>query len=146
MISFGPRSALGNFLRPMSIDNGWGRDIFALAVAMQTLLYGAVQPFAGALADRFGTLRVIVVGATLYALGIFMMARATTPGMLYLSNGVLIGFGLSGCSFNLIISSFGKQLPESWRSTSFGAGTAAGSFGQFLFSPLGVFLIDHVGS
>src|SRR5438445_6596832 len=81
MISFGPRSALGNFLRPMSIDNGWGRDIFALAVAMQTLLYGAVQPFAGALADRFGTLRVIVVGAALYALGIFMMAHATTPGM-----------------------------------------------------------------
>jgi MFS family permease len=144
-ISFGPRSALGNFLRPMSIDNGWDRDIFALAVAMQTLLYGAVQPFAGALADRFGTLRVIVGGATLYALGILMMAHATTPGMLYLSNGVLIGFGLSGCSFNLIISSFGKQLPDSWRSTSFGAGTAAGSFGQFLFSPLGVYLIDHFG-
>jgi predicted MFS family arabinose efflux permease len=65
--------------------------------------------------------------------------------MLYLSSGVLIGFGLSGCSFNLIISSFGKLLPESWRSTSFGAGTAAGSFGQFLFSPLGVSLIDTIG-
>jgi len=65
--------------------------------------------------------------------------------MLYLSSGLLIGFGLSGCSFNLIISSFGKLLPASWRSTAFGAGTAAGSFGQFLFSPLGVYLIDNVG-
>ncbi len=144
-VSFGPRSALGNFLRPMSIDNGWGREVFALAVAMQTLLYGAVQPFTGALADRFGTMRVMIVAALLYALGMFMMAHATTPGMLYLSNGVLIGFALSGCSFNLIISSFGKQLPDNWRSTAFGAGTAAGSFGQFLFSPLGVYLIDGFG-
>ena len=63
MISFGPRSALGNFLRPMSIENGWDREVFALAVALQTLLYGAMQPFAGALADRFGTLYVIVVSA-----------------------------------------------------------------------------------
>jgi predicted MFS family arabinose efflux permease len=74
-----------------------------------------------------------------------MMAHAATPGQLYLTSGVLIGFGLTGCSFNLIISSFGKLLPESWRSISFGAGTAAGSFGQFLFSPLGVSLIDTVG-
>jgi MFS family permease len=145
IISFGPRSALGNFLRPMSHDNGWSREIFALAVAMQTLIYGAAQPFSGALADHFGTVRVIIAGALLYAAGIFLMAHATTPGMLYLSNGVLIGFGLSGCSFNLIISSFGKQLPESWRSTAYGAGTAAGSFGQFLFSPLGVGLIETVG-
>ena len=90
----------------MSIDNGWNREIFALAVALQTLLYGAMQPFAGALADRFGTLYVIVISALAYALGIALMARSTTPGMLYFSNGVLIGFGLSGCSFNLIISSF----------------------------------------
>jgi MFS family permease len=73
------------------------------------------------------------------------MAHATTPGELYLTSGVLIGFGLTGCSFNLIISSFGKLLPESWRSISFGAGTAAGSFGQFLFSPLGVSLIEKFG-
>ena len=112
---------------------------------MQTLLYGAAQPFSGAIADRFGTVRVIIAGALLYAAGIYMMAHATTPGMLYLSSGVLIGFGLSGCSFNLIISSFGKLLPESWRSLAFGAGTASGSFGQFLFSPLGVYLIDAFG-
>jgi MFS family permease len=144
-IAFGPRSALGLFLTPMSAANGWGRGIFALAVALQTLLYGAAQPFVGAIADRFGNGRVIVSGALLYALGIALMAHASTPTMLYLSNGLLVGFGLSGCSFNLIISSFGRLLPASWRSTAFGAGTAAGSFGQFLYSPLGVSLIDHFG-
>ncbi len=145
MIGFGPRSALGLFLTPLSNAHGWGRDVFALSVAVQMLLYGAAQPFSGALADRFGMVRVIIAGALLYGAGLFMMAQATTPGMLYLSSGVLIGFGLSGCSFNLIISSFGKLLPESWHSTAFGAGTAAGSFGQFLFSPLGVGLIDAFG-
>src|SRR5215470_5612059 len=145
LIGFGPRSALGFFLTPMSNANGWERDVFALSVAVQTLLYGAAQPFSGAIADRFGTIPVIIVGALLYAAGIFMMAHASTPITLYLSSGVLIGFGLSGCSFNLVISSFGKLLPESWRSLAFGVGTASGSFGQFLFSPLGVSLIDSVG-
>jgi MFS family permease len=145
LIGFGPRSALGFFLTPMSSENGWGREVFALSVAMQTLLYGAAQPFSGALADCFGTVRVVIVGALLYAAGIYMMAHAATPGELYLSSGVVIGFGLSGCSFNLIISSFGKLLPESWRSFSFGLGTASGSFGQFLFSPLGVYLIQAFG-
>ena len=145
LIGFGPRSALGFFLTPMSAAHGWDREVFALSVAMQTLIYGAAQPFSGAIADRFGTVRVIVAGTLLYAAGIFMMAHVASPGMLYLSSGLLIGFGLSGCSFNLIISSFGKLLPASWRSNAFGAGTAAGSFGQFLFSPLGVYLIDNVG-
>jgi MFS family permease len=119
--------------------------VFALSVAIQTLLYGIAQPFSGAIADRFGTVRVIIAGTLLYAAGIFMMAHAATPETLFLSSGVLIGFGLSGCSFNLVISSFGKLLPESWRSLAFGAGTASGSFGQFLFSPLAVGLVDTVG-
>ncbi|HEV3371440.1 MAG TPA: MFS transporter [Xanthobacteraceae bacterium] len=145
MLAFGPRSALGFFLTPLSSANGWGRDVFALAIATQSLLYGAAQPFAGALADRFGSQRVIVAGALLYALGIFLMAQASSPAVLYLSAGVLVGFGLSGCSFNLVITSVAKVVPESWRSMVFGAGTAAGSFGQFLYSPLGVALIDAYG-
>jgi MFS family permease len=145
MIGFGPRATLGLFLTPLSHAHDWSREVFAVSVAMQTLIYGAAQPFSGAIADRFGTIRVIIAGTLLYSAGLFMMAHASTPGMLYLSSGVLIGFGLSGCSFNLIISSFGKLLPEGWRSTAFGAGTAAGSFGQFLFSPLGVSLIDNFG-
>src|SRR3984957_17519258 len=145
MLAFGPRSALGFFLTPMSTENGWGRDVFALAVALQSLLYGAAQPFAGALADRFGAQRVIIAGSLIYALGIFLMAQATSHAMLYLSAGVLVGFGLSGCSFNLVITSIAKILPDGWRTMVFGAGTAAGSFGQFLFSPLGVSLIDAFG-
>src|SRR5262249_41424239 len=145
IISYGPRSSFGFFMTPMTVENGWGRDVFAFSVALQTLIYGMVQPFSGAIADRFGTIRVIIVGALLYAAGIFMMGHATTPQELYLTSGALIGLGLTGCSFNLIIGSFGKLLPESWRSISYGAGTAAGSLGQFLFSPLGVRLIAEVG-
>ena len=132
MIAFGPRSSLGFFLTPMSQEHHWGRDVFSMAIAIQNLLWGIGQPFAGGIADRFGANRVMIVGAAFYALGLALMAHATTPGMLDISAGVLIGLGLSGCSFNLVIGAFGKLLPESWRSLAFGAGTAAGSFGQFL--------------
>ncbi|HEY4748558.1 MAG TPA: MFS transporter, partial [Steroidobacteraceae bacterium] len=94
---------------------------------------------------RYGTLRVLCAGGTLYALGLVLMAYSTTPGMLDLAAGVLIGFGLSGCTFSVVLAAFGKLLPESWRLLAFGAGTAAGSFGQFLYSPLAVSLMDAYG-
>jgi MFS family permease len=142
MISFGPRSSLGFFLTPLSQANHWGRDVFAFAVAVQNLLWGIGQPFAGGIADRFGTNRVLCVGAVFYALGLVIMAHSSTPEELSLSAGVLIGLGLSGCSFNIVLGAFGKLLPEKWRSLAFGAGTAAGSFGQFLYSPVAVALMD----
>ena len=145
MLGFGPRSAFGFFLSPMSNANGWGRDVFALALAIQALLWGAAQPLAGAIADRFGASRVLCAGAVVYCLGLLAMAHSSTPGALYLSAGVLIGFGLAGSSFTLVIGAFGRLMPREWRSLSFGAGTAAGSFGQFLFSPLAVALIDRLG-
>jgi MFS family permease len=145
MITFGPRSTLGFFLTPISQSNGWGRDVFALAIAVQNLLWGVGQPLAGAIADRFGTNRVLSVGAVLYAAGLIVMAYATNPGVLEISAGLLIGFGLSGCAFTVVLGAFGKLLPESWRSLAFGAGTAAGSFGQFLYSPLAVLLMGVVG-
>ena len=112
MISFGPRSAFGFFLTPMTAANGWGRDVFALALAIEMLLWGAGQPFAGALADRFGAPWVLIGGALLYIVGIVWMAYATTPLELHLSAGVLIGFGLAGCSFTLVIGAFGKLMPR----------------------------------
>jgi MFS family permease len=142
MVSFGPRSALGFFLTPLSSTNGWGREVFAFAVAIQNLLWGVGQPFAGAVADRFGTDRVLMIGAVFYAAGLALMAHSTTPGMIDLSAGVLIGLGLSGCSFNIVLGAFGKLLPEKSRSMAFGIGTAAGSFGQFLFSPVAVAIMD----
>jgi len=145
LLAFGPRSALGFFLTPMTQANGWGRDVFALALAIQNLLWGVGQPLAGGIADRYGTVRVLAGGAVAYALGLALMAQSATPGMLDLTAGVLIGFGLSGCSFTIVIGAFGKLLPENWRALGFGCGTAAGSFGQFLYSPLGVALMDQFG-
>ena len=145
ILTFGPRSTFGFFLQPLSTELGVGRDVFAFAVAIQNLLWGAAQPFAGAVADRYGTLRSLWAGAILYAGGLLLMAYSTTPGMLTLSAGVLIGFGLAGASFTIVLAAFGKLLPEEWRSFAFGAGTAAGSFGQFLFSPLAVALLGSVG-
>jgi MFS family permease len=145
ILNYGPRSALGFFLGPLSTSHEWGRDVFALALAVQNLMYGISTPFAGGIADRFGTVRVMAVGAVLYAAGLAAMAYSTNPAELYLSCGLLIGFGVSGTSFTIVIGAFGKLMPEKWRSLAFGIGTAAGSFGQFLFSPLGVSLIDTIG-
>jgi MFS family permease len=145
LLSFGPRSSFGFFIQPMGRELTWGRDVFGLALALQNLLWGLGQPIAGAIADRFGSLRVILVGALLYAGGLLTMRYAATPLSLDLGAGVLIGFGLSGCSFNLVLSAFSKLLPPRQRGIALGAGTAAGSFGQFLFAPFGVAMIDNFG-
>ncbi|MET0632097.1 MAG: MFS transporter [Xanthobacteraceae bacterium] len=145
MMSFGPRSILGLFLTPQSQANGWDREVFGLAIAIQNILWGIGQPFAGMLADRFGITRVLCGGAILYAAGLAMMAYATTPLLLDISAGVLIGFGLAGSSFSIVLSAFGKLLPERWRSLAFGAGAAAGSFGQFLYAPVTVSLMGAIG-
>jgi MFS family permease len=145
LMSFGPRSSLGFFLPPMSAANDWGRDVFAFALALQNLLWGIGQPLAGMIADRYGTVRVFCAGGLLFAAGLALMSHAASAPMLDLSAGVLIGFGLSGTSFMIILATFGKLLPPQWRSLAFGCGTAAGSFGQFLYSPLSVALIDRIG-
>jgi MFS family permease len=145
MMSFGPRSTLGFFLTPLSSANHWGRDVFAFALALQNLLWGVGQPLAGIIADRYGTGRVLCGGALMYAAGLALMSHATSAPMLDISAGVLIGFGLSGTSFMITLAAFGKLLPPGSRSRAFGFGTAAGSFGQFLFSPVAVALMDSLG-
>jgi MFS family permease len=145
VLTFGPRSTFGFFMQPMSKEFVWGRDVFAFAFALQNLLWGIGQPFAGAIADRFGTVRVIAIGGLMYAAGLALMRYSDTPLALNATVGVLIGFGLAGCSFNLVVSAFAKIVPPSWRAVALGAGTAAGSFGQFLFAPFGVALLDNFG-
>jgi MFS family permease len=145
LIAFGPRSTLGFFLTPMSNAHHWGRDVFAFALALQNLLWGVGQPLSGIVADRFGTMRVLCGGALLYATGLVLMAHATSGGMLDVSAGVFLGFGLAGCSFPVVIAAFAKLVPPQWRSRAFGFGTAAGSFGQFLYSPIAVALMDKFG-
>jgi len=145
LITTGPRVSMGLFQLPLTADTGWGRDVFGLAIALQNLLWGLGQPFAGAVADRYGAVRVMIVGSALYALGLALMAWAPNQGTFHLSAGILIGLGLSGCSFNMVLGAFGRLLPESWRPMAFGAGTAAGSFGQFLYPPIATLLIGEVG-
>ncbi len=144
-ISFGPRAALGLFLTPMSSAHGWSREVFALALAIQVLVWGTAQPFVGAIADRFGSLRVLAAGAVLYCAGLALMAYSTTPGELSLTAGLLTGLGIAGSSFTIVIAAFSKLMPLHMRTLAFGVGTAAGSFGQFLFSPLAVGFIDWFG-
>src|SRR5215470_2352982 len=145
LLSFGPRSSLGFFLTPMSNANNWSRDVFAFALALQNLLWGVGQPLAGVIADRFGPVRVFCAGGLMFALGLGLMSHAASAPVLDISAGALIGFGLSGTSFMMIVATFGKLLPPEWRSIGFGFGTAAASFGQFLYSPLSVMLIDQYG-
>jgi len=144
-LGFGPRAALGLFLTPMSSAYSWSRDVFALALAIQVLVWGTAQPFVGAIADRFGSLPVLSAGAVLYCAGLGVMAYSTTPAMLDFSAGVMTGLGIAGTSFTIVIAAFSKLMPPHLRSLAFGAGTAAGSFGQFLFSPLAVGFIDWFG-
>src|SRR5438876_5507008 len=108
ILGFGARSGLGFFLTPMSSAYGWDREVFSLALAIQMLLWGSAQPFAGAVADRFGPVPVLSAGAMLYAAGLVVMSYANTPALLHLSAGVMIGFGLAGASFTLVIGAFGK--------------------------------------
>lgn len=145
LLSFGPRSTMGFFLTPMTTAYGWDRETFALAIAVQNLVWGAAQPFTGMLADRYGTARVLTGGALVYALGMVLMAYSTNVFMLELSAGLLIGLGIAGSTFTIVGAAFARLLPAEMRTIGFGIGAAAGSFGQFLFAPLGQGLITGYG-
>ncbi|HEX2256654.1 MAG TPA: MFS transporter [Afifellaceae bacterium] len=145
MLSFGPRSVMGLFLAPMTEAREWSRETFAIAIAIQNLLWGIGQPIAGAIADRWGTGRVLVGGGLIYAAGIAIMAWAPSPLWLNIGAGVLIGLGMAATSFTIVLAAFGRRVPPEKRSMVFGVGTAAGSLGQFLFAPLGVQLIATFG-
>jgi predicted MFS family arabinose efflux permease len=137
LLSFGIRSGFGLFLQPMSLDLGWGREVFAFALALQNLLWGASQPFVGAIADKWGTGRTVIGGGLLYALGVYLMSTTSSPPELYFSAGVLIGLGLSGTGFGVVLAAVGRAVPAERRSAALGLTTAIGSLGQFLMPPIG---------
>jgi MFS family permease len=145
MTTFGPRSTMGFFLTPMVNEYGWSRETFSLAIAIQNLMWGAGQPFFGAIADRYGTARVLVIGAVLYGAGLAIMSVADTPLWLHVSAGLLIGLGVAASSFGIVLAAFGRAVTPEKRTIVFGFGTAAGSFGQFLFSPLTQAFITNFG-
>ena len=144
-LSLGVRHGFGLFLAPMSTEFGWGRGVFAFAIALQNLIWGLAQPFAGALADRLGAARVVVIGGVLYASGLVLMGLSDSPVSLSLSAGLLIGIGLSGTSFSVILGVVGRAVPPEKRSMAMGIASAAGSFGQFAMLPGTLGLINWLG-
>lgn len=145
VVSFGPRTALGLFLQPMTLDRGWSREAFSLAVAIQNLMWGLGQPFAGALADRFGTARVLAGGAVLLSASLALSAFVETAIGFQIAGGVLFGLGSAAASFSLVLAAFGRVVSERQRTIAFGIGTAAASMGQLLYAPLAVYLIGISG-
>ena len=144
-LALGIRHGFGLFLQPMSLEHGWGREVFGLAVAVQNLVWGITQPFTGMLADRFGARRVLFAGGLLYALGVFGMANSATPLALMFSVGILIGIGMSGTTFNIVLGALGRVFPPERRSSIFGVASAGGSLGQFALMPLSLLLITSFG-
>ncbi|MYH90857.1 MAG: MFS transporter [Gammaproteobacteria bacterium] len=136
LIGFGVRSGFGLFLEPMTVSMDWNREIYGLAMALQNLFWGLSLPFAGALADRFGPVWVIISGAVMYALAVYGMSIADTPMLLHLTGGILAGVGIAFSAFTIAMASMARVVEPEKRSMVLGLGTAAGSLGQFLFSPI----------
>lgn len=145
MLVFGPRSALGLFQLPLLQDRGWDRSTFGLAIALQNLCWGVSQPIFGAVADRWGTGRVLVIAGLLYAAGLVVMAIASAPIWLHIGAGILLGTAIGAASIGTILSAFARHVTPEQRSLAFGIGTAASSAGMFLFSPISVELIRRFG-
>lgn len=143
-INFGPRSSMGFYLTPITGERGWGRETFSLAMAWQNLLWGFGSTLFGAFADRYGTARTLAMGAVIYAVGILAMGWAPTPLAFHFA-GVLVGLGVAGSSFGIVMAAFGRSVAPENRTVVFGFATAAGSFGQFLFSPVTQGLIVNYG-
>ena len=142
-VGFGVRASFGLFLQPMSLEFGWPREVFSLAMAIQNLLWGALGPFAGGIADRWGMGRVVAAGGAFYVLGLLAMAYSETPLALQLGSGLLIGLALSGATFGTVLAVIARVTPPEKRSTALGIATAAGSFGQFALLPAAQYFIGR---
>ena len=144
-IALGTRASFALYLVPITTEFGWGRGTFGLALAVQNLVWGIGQPFAGAIADRWGTGRVLIGGSLLYSGGIVLMANSSTPSGLYVSAGLIIGLGLAACSFSVILAVVGRAAPPERRTWALGVATAAGSIGNFVLIPTSRLLIESFG-
>jgi MFS family permease len=141
----GLRSNSGLWLQPMTMANGWSRETFSLAIAMQNILWGLGGPLFGAIADKYGAGRSLVAGSLLLAAGFYGMSQASTSAELFGSAGALVGFGISGCAYGIVLSVFARHVRPEQRSLVMGIGTAAGSMGQFVMLPVGQAWISNFG-
>ncbi len=144
-LSLGVRHGFGLYLVPMSHEFGWSHQVFSLAIAFQNLLWGAVQPFTGALADKYGSKKVVIVGGVLYCIGLLLMSISSNALLLDFSVGLIIGLALSATSFSILLSAVGRAAHPSKRSMAMGIASAAGSFGQFIMLPTTLLLIKNFG-
>jgi predicted MFS family arabinose efflux permease len=144
-LSMGIRHGFGLWLQPITQSQGWSRETFAFAIAIQNLTWGVTGIFAGMVADRFGAFKVVIGGAILYALGLIGMAAATTPFMFSATAGVMIGMAQAGTTYAVIYGVIGRNISAEKRSWAMGIAAAAGSFGQFLMVPTENFLISSFG-
>jgi len=145
LLSFGYRAGFGLFVRPITEANGWGREIISIALAVQNLFWGIIAFFAGGLADRFGNVKVVLAGTFLYALGMVLMPGVDNPWQLNASAGILVGAGIAGTSFGIILPAMARAVGPQRQQWALGLGTAAGSIGQFAIVPIAQVLIDAYG-
>jgi MFS family permease len=140
-LAFGARAGFGLYLQPISLEFGWGREVLSLSLALQQIVWGALGPFAGIIADRYGTGRVVAACGALYVVGLIGMSFAQTPMAMHFAAGLLVGGALSGATFATVLAVIGRSMAPERRSTALGVATAAGSFGQFVLLPVNQFLI-----
>ena len=145
MLSLGTRQSFGLFMQPMSSELGWGRESFAFALALQNIVWGVAQPFAGMIADKYGGTRVAILAGLLYTVGLVLMAYSDSVMMFNLSAGLLVGLGMSGCAFGVVMGVVGRAFPAEKRSMALGIVGAGGSIGQFIMLPYGQALISGFG-
>ena len=145
LLSFGYRAGFGLFVKPITEANNWGREIISIALAVQNLFWGIIAFFAGGLADRFGNVKVVIAGTFLYALGMVLMPGVSSPWGLNASAGILVGAGIAGTSFGIILPAMARAVGTERQQWALGLGTAAGSIGQFAIVPLSQLLIDAYG-
>ena len=144
-LSMGIRHGFGLWLQPITQEQGWTRQTFSLAIAIQNLSWGVIGVFAGMLADKLGAFRVLLIGAVLYAVGLAGMALSPTPLLFAMTAGVLIGAAQAGTTYAVIYGVIGRQIPAERRPWAMGVAAAAGSFGQFLMVPIEGQLIAQLG-
>ena len=145
-LSMGIRHGFGLFNLPITSANGWGRETYALAIALQNLVWGLAQPVAGALADRYGPFKIMVIGGFLYGLGLIGMALTSDPFLFNLAGGLAIGIGLAATTYSVVYGILGRNVSPEKRVWAMGITAAAGSFGQFLMMPLEQGLISNFGA
>ena len=145
LVNFGLRSSMGFFLTPISEEFGYGREVFAFSLALQNLCWGLFQPVAGAFADKFGTFKTLVIGAVIYAAGLYFTSIAESAFGLHMAAGLLIGMGIAGTGFGVVLPAIARMVPPEKRPLALGIGTAAGSAGQFLVIPAAQALITSYG-